>query len=232
MDNILIAFLHMRKLQTALKNVLFFLSFIAMTTQVYASIYDYSCSYQSEAGLYVDSELVDFKVQIERSDTYHLFSHGKPGHLFIENKWLDVEAIIDWLEANVQVNKFSYLNIYGCSFGTGAAGLEAVNAIESSLHIVVSASDDLTGFDGDWNLEVGRSYSLTGMEEYKGNLQCDCIDYLYVNDPNLDLTHKFAINADGTVGDEVFSSGTIPWLAPNVLQMLTGLFQIQMENYI
>jgi len=46
---------------------------------------------------------------------------------------------------------------------------------------------------------------------------CECNDYLYVNDPALDITHKFLINPDGTVGEEIFSSGNIPWLAPNVI---------------
>ncbi|MEZ5059298.1 MAG: SdrD B-like domain-containing protein [Saprospiraceae bacterium] len=39
-------------------------------------------------------------------------------------------------------------------------------------------------------------------------VSCDCTDYLYVNDPTLDLTHKFTINPDGTIGAEIGS----PWM--------------------
>jgi uncharacterized repeat protein (TIGR01451 family) len=39
-------------------------------------------------------------------------------------------------------------------------------------------------------------------------VSCDCTDYLYVNDPTLDLTHKFAIEPDGTIGAEIGS----PWM--------------------
>lgn len=52
---------------------------------------------------------------------------------------------------------------------------------------------------------------------------CDCVDYLYVNDPALDITHKFTINPDGTIGPEIFSSGTTPWLAPNVITNAHGV---------
>ena len=52
---------------------------------------------------------------------------------------------------------------------------------------------------------------------------CNCTDYLYVNDPTLDITHKFALNPDGSVGNEIFSSGTTPWLAPGVIENAHGV---------
>ena len=48
---------------------------------------------------------------------------------------------------------------------------------------------------------------------------CNCTDYLYVNDPTLDITHKFTINTDGTIGAEVGN----PWLAQNIITNAHGV---------
>jgi len=48
---------------------------------------------------------------------------------------------------------------------------------------------------------------------------CSCTDYLYVNDPTQDITHKFTINPDGSIGAEIGS----PWLAQNVVTNAHGV---------
>lgn len=57
------------------------------------------------------------------------------------------------------------------------------------------------------------------MPTSKVTAQCNCTDYLYVNDPSLDITHKFTINTDGTIGAEVGN----PWLANNVITNAHGV---------
>jgi len=49
-------------------------------------------------------------------DTFHLFSHGAPGILNINGKWLNKYEISIWLKENVNIQKFSHINIYGCEF--------------------------------------------------------------------------------------------------------------------
>jgi len=49
--------------------------------------------------------------------------------------------------------------------------------------------------------------------------QCNCTDYLYVNDPSEDVTHKFTINPDGTIGAEIGN----PWLSAGVITNAHGV---------
>ena len=48
---------------------------------------------------------------------------------------------------------------------------------------------------------------------------CSCTDYLYVNDPTLDITHKFEIDANGGITTEIGS----PWLASEVVNNPHGV---------
>lgn len=48
---------------------------------------------------------------------------------------------------------------------------------------------------------------------------CNCTNYLYVNDPTLDLTHKFELNNDGSVGSEVGST----WVGAEVINNPHGV---------
>jgi hypothetical protein len=56
----------------------------------------------SETHYYIDQNLQDKEVLLEAlensQNTLHLFSHGRPGELFINGKWLQKEAIADFLK--------------------------------------------------------------------------------------------------------------------------------------
>lgn len=105
-------------------------------------------------------------------NSYHVFSHGKPGALLINGAWLNAREIAIFLKSQTASLSFRNLYIYGCEFGKGETGRAAVSYIGKELGVTVSASDDLTGKDGDWELEVGGFVSVTGLENFYGNLQC------------------------------------------------------------
>ena len=108
----------------------------------------------------------------------HIFSHGKPGHLLIQDKWLDASQITTWLES--KKNNVTDIFIYGCNFAKGEKGKQAVSYLETALGVSIAASDDITGKDGDWELEVlsprggdaQRAEGLT-IPNWQGNLQAD-----------------------------------------------------------
>ena len=95
-------------------------------------------------------------------DGIHIISHGRAGVLdlgtarlsadTISGQYSDELAII----ADVLSDKGDIL-IYGCNFGQGDHGVEAVNALAKATGADVAASNDLTGTEqrnGDWDLEV------------------------------------------------------------------------------
>ncbi|SEC01422.1 protein of unknown function [Tenacibaculum sp. MAR_2009_124] len=102
---------------------------------------------------------------------FHLFSHGKPGQLYIRDRWLKANEIVIWIRNNIELNTIDQLNIYGCEFGKGEKGKQAVNILIRELRIKVAASDDLTGKDGDWNLEVGNISHTLKVRSYDHTLQ-------------------------------------------------------------
>ncbi len=138
-----------------------------------------------------------------------LFSHGKSGALFIGEEWKTASQIVAWLHDKYDLAAYSQLNIYGCEFAKGENGKAAVKYLEKTLGICVAASDDLTGLDGDWDLEVGDGMDALVIEDYAFNLQsCSCTEYLYLNDLGLGEVHKFRVNADSSL-TEIGS----PWMS-------------------
>lgn len=105
--------------------------------------------------------------------TFHLFSHGRPGQLLLNGQWLAKEDIARLVQQHLATNQQqpTTINIYGCNFAQGEAGKAAVSYLETALGIAVAASDDVTGVDGDWELEVGKTAHTPQFNTYTHNLQ-------------------------------------------------------------
>lgn len=102
--------------------------------------------------------------------SFHLFTHGKPGQLLIDGEWLNAPEVANLLRTEISPS-INHINIYGCEFAKGEKGRQAVSYLETALGVSVSASDDITGIDGDWELEIGEfAYSIS--VDYNFNLQC------------------------------------------------------------
>lgn len=127
--------------------------------------------------IFVDTQLTGFSTYNLQAakNTFHLFSHGKPGSLLIDGKWLNAEEIVERFKSDLS-GKSEFL-IYGCNFGSGDKGKSAVHYLEQKLNLKVSASENITGTDGDWVLEYGKSKNVL-QPNFNGNLQLDNIHYL------------------------------------------------------
>lgn len=144
-------------------------------------IRDFGNSYQSK-NCFVDmamQEPQDLKNAAENHpNIFHLFSHGKPGQLQINGLWLNHDQLTDFI-SNIlsgNINQFPTINIYGCNFGQGEKGKEAIDYLEKNLGIQINASTDLTGKNGNWILEIG-GFQLSNLD-YSYSLQLDTEHYL------------------------------------------------------
>ncbi len=129
--------------------------------------------------IYVDKEVKEIEKYLPStiSDrTFQLFSHGRAGELYIGGRWLSGDELSDFIKSQIS-SKTTSINIYGCNFAAGETGLQAVSLLEKNLGIKISASDDITGIDGDWELEVGTGLGALILEEYNGNLQTGIVRY-------------------------------------------------------
>lgn len=158
-----------------------------------------------------DSQYIITHYNLQSKNTFQLFSHGKSGELLIAGRWKNAYKLANWL-ARIMPKGTRHLNIYGCEFAKGEKGRAAIRYLENSLNISIAASDDVTGKDGDWELEIGQPIAPIEVPDYEGNLQtCDCTDYIYLNDTSLDYVEKFKVTDAGLVEIGDAQNGQ-PWL--------------------
>lgn len=122
---------------------------------------------------FIDQNVKDLEkfLHFEKNkNVYQLFTHGRPGELLINNEWKNAEQIVAFLKPQLS-NEITHINIYGCEFAKGEIGLSAVNELQAKLGISIAASNNITGKDGDWQLEVGQPKALISLPNYKSNLQ-------------------------------------------------------------
>lgn len=140
---------------------------------------------------YIDASVKDFTVRdiVPSSEVFHLLAHGEPGALWIAGERLAVDALADWL-VEQGVPSYAHLNVYGCSFGAGEVGAQAVRLLSERLGVTVAASDDVTGRDGDWELEVGAPRDVLSVA-YPHNLQA-CNERVRVINDGVNFTNATA----------------------------------------
>ena len=97
----------------------------------------------------------------EQYSSIHLLSHGQQGQLSLGSSTLDSENIGSQYAEQMATIKAALTSdadifIYGCNFGEGEVGEQAVEQLAKATGADVAASDDLTGhvsLGGDWDLE-------------------------------------------------------------------------------
>ena len=129
-------------------------------------------TFNTSNNVFIDKSVKDFpNLQEDGQTLFHLISHGKPAYLLIEGEWKKPFEIVEWLKAKDLLKGKNHLNIYGCNFAKGKKGRAAVEYLEAALGISIAASNDITGVDGDWELEVGESIGSLSFQDYAYSLQ-------------------------------------------------------------
>ena len=111
----------------------------------------------------------------------HIFSHGSDGLLQLGDTILSHQTIDSYGESLQQwaaaLSAEADLMIYGCNLVAGEGGNQLVKRIAQLTGADVAASNDLTGKDGDWQLEVSTgaiesdiALSASAQASYEGNL--------------------------------------------------------------
>jgi len=131
-----------------------------------------------EANRFIDVAVQELQPHLKfidkkHPDVFQVFAHGKSGKLFIDGEWIDGVEIMFWLK-EVMPKNIKHVNIYGCNFAKGERGESALFYLEWMLDVTVAASNDVTGRDGDWDLEIGNPIGAIRLPEYSNNLCLDC----------------------------------------------------------
>ena len=180
--------------------------------------------------LYLDPS-VDYKdLLLQRfveshSNTLKIISHGKQGKLFINNSWYNAKDIGEWLHINFNLNQFDGVAIFGCEFGKGEEGRNAVGYLQKLLNIPISASKNITGFNGDWTLEIGAVMHFEGLGNYKSNLQHFAVSDVEAKhkEPSLDPFSTF-----GPYGANFSNTSNLVF---NRLEEKVDAFDVSLDNW-
>ncbi|BAX79361.1 BspA family leucine-rich repeat surface protein [Labilibaculum antarcticum] len=157
---------------------------------LFVSISSFTCS-GSNANIYIDKNLKSKECLSNLPSTpesFQLFSHGRAGELLIDGEWLTAPQIATWLKKSKLLKGITHINIYACEFGKGVKGQNAVAYLEKLLNITLAASDDITGANGDWNLEVGTRKDVLEFPNYPYSLQNEFITTWEVSAGDLEIS--------------------------------------------
>ncbi|PKQ66539.1 hypothetical protein BZG01_10970, partial [Labilibaculum manganireducens] len=181
---------------------------------LFVSISPLTC-FGSNANIYIDKDLKSKECLSNLPSTpesFQLFSHGRAGELLIDGEWFTAPQIATWLKKSKLLKGITHLNIYACEFGKGLKGQNAVAYLEKSLNITLAASDDITGTNGDWDLEVGTRKDVLEFPTYSYSLQNEFITTWEVSAGDLDISiptkwWEFTYNYNVDWGDGIVDSG-------------------------
>lgn len=126
-------------------------------------------------------QIADHLVDRSNVSAIHIISHGSSGTLNLGDAKLTSASIKGEYADDMVIikNALSHnadILIYGCDFGAGLRGANAVNALVNATGADVAASDDLTGaaiLGGDWDLEISKGTietNILGGDEFAGIL--------------------------------------------------------------
>lgn len=90
-------------------------------------------------------------------DAIHIVTHGAQGQLRLGGQVIDTANIAQasdaWQSLGASLTRDGDILLYGCDIAAGDTGRNFMQLLASLTQADVAASDDVTGFSGDWLLE-------------------------------------------------------------------------------
>jgi hypothetical protein len=177
----------------------------------------------------ITSELEKYASTNGAIDSVHIISHGNSGSVQLGNTALDSDNIEQYKS---QLEKWQTslapgadLRVYGCDVAAGT-GANFVDRFSQLTGADVAASTNLTGRDGDWNLEYvkGQIESPLALEpEAMASYQRNLATIVVSNNRDSGVGSLRAAIASAAAGDIITFS---PLLANQIITLTTGQLNI------
>jgi len=178
----------------------------------------------------ITSELENYASTNGAIDSVHIISHGNSGSLQLGNTALDSDNIEQYKS---QLKKWhnslapgADIMLYGCEVAAGT-GAHFVDRFSQLTGADVAASTNLTGRDGDWNLEYVKGQIETplalrpeAMASYQGNLGTT---FIVANTNDSGVGSLRAAIANSRSGDFILFA---PTLAGQTITLTRGQLEI------
>jgi len=103
-------------------------------------------------------QIGDVLAQHNNLTSVHILSHGDAGTVQLGNTALNANTVATYANELQQwgdaLTEEGDLLFYGCNVGANVSGMALVNRLSDLTGADIAASDDLTGYGGDWDLEI------------------------------------------------------------------------------
>ena len=154
----------------------------------------------------------------------HVLAHGAEGQLWLGNTFLDPAALAARADALAAVGRGMTADgdvlVYACNLAGGDAGATFVARLAELTGADIAASSDVTGLNGDWNLEIatgsiGESavLDLGSLQQYAHSLAT--LTVTTGLDSNLDGSIGASLAADTSDGGGLSLREALNWAAAN-----------------
>ncbi|MDM8548747.1 putative Ig domain-containing protein [Desulfobacterales bacterium HSG2] len=139
-------------------------------------------------------------------DSLSILSHGDSGNFRLGNEVITAESVEEnadtWGALSTVMTDDAHIYIFGCNAGSGE-GQRLLDSLAQSTGADVWASDDMTGAEGDWDLEIGSREADNGtppldtdaLAEYSGSLTPPVIQGTPPTTVNQDSEYSFTPTA-------------------------------------
>ena len=166
---------------------------------------DISIKSERIPSVFIDKDLYQRDVIIKslgsqiKQSQFGIVTHGRPGELFIDGSWKSGSDLVNWIIESTPSEAEEIL-IFGCSFGQDNESVDFVKELAELTGKAIYASNDITGIDGDWTLEVSSYKNLElqfQVSDWNCNLQTVIVD------ENSFIDGSFTVTQAGTYYFEV-----------------------------
>ena len=159
-------------------------------------------------------QITEYLTNQSNIESIHIFSHGDKAQLQLGNTIFESDDLEKYTEAiqswNNALTDNADILIYSCNLASGSDGVTFINQFSQMAGADVAASNDLTGYDGDWDLEVAQ-----GMIEAESILDWVSQDQYQQNLAIVEFTDFSSISGLQLNGD-ASQSGTALQLTPDL----------------
>jgi len=126
-------------------------------------------------------QIANYLDQHRGASSVQIVAHGNAGELWLGNSCLSADNVqaqsAVLAEIGKDINDGGDITIYSCYTAEGERGLRFVDSLAQLTGRDVAASNDRTGVDGDWDLEIATGsiesanvLSATAMDDYQWGL--------------------------------------------------------------
>jgi Domain of unknown function (DUF4347) len=157
----------------------------------------------------------------------HILSHGTQGGLKLGESWLDLQTLPSYVSQiqtwGQSLSADADILLYGCNVAQNSAGRGFMSLLSQLTGADVTASNDITGINSNWQLEETTGAieaAQLAFEQYQYNLAT--FKVTVAGDSGVGSLRDAIDRANNTVGKDVIEFDATAFTTPKTIKLLTS----------